>query len=152
MNGILGHKAMLYFFLVSTALFGWFIADYEASLISKYNPLVLILIDAIVTLLVLVIGLPLYYKGDIKAIGKELSQLNLQEVLSFLGLGILGVATGVFAIMLLAHHGVAFYKSSNDMMDLFAGVIGVFVFTRKELPWTKKFAVVLMGIAAYIFM
>ena len=152
MNGIMGHKAILYVFLVSTALFGWLIADYEASLIKKYDPLMLILIDALVTIAILAIGLPLYYKGDLQAIGKELSQLNFKEVLSFLGLGIIGIATGILAIRLLAHHGVAFYKSTNHMMDLFAGIIGIFIFTRKELSSTKKLAVVLMGVAAYIFM
>lgn len=144
-------KYILYVFLATTAFFGWFVSDYEASLVSKYNPLILILIDAIATLLVLAVGLPIYYKGDTTAIRKQVQQLSLKEALSFLGLGVAGVAFGAFGTLLLAHHGVSYYKSSNDMIDLLVGIAGVFIFTRKELSWRKKLGVVLMGLAAYLF-
>ena len=36
-------------------------------------------------------------------------------------------------------------------LDVLAGIVGVFVFTRKELSWQRKLGVALMGTGAYLF-
>ena len=145
-------KHALYGFLMASALFGWFVADYEASLTSKYHPLVLLLIDAVGTLVVLGAALPLYFRGDLQEVGQQLSSITWTEALSFIGLGIAGVTTGAVGISMLARHGVAYYKTSNDMIDILAGIVGVVVFTRRGLTWQQKLGVGMMGAGAYLFM
>lgn len=147
MNG----KYALYGFLMTSALFGWFVADYEASLTSKYNPLILLLIDAVVTLLVLGAVLPLYFRGDLQEVKRQVSIITWTEALSFIGFGIAGVATGAVGISMLGHHGVAYYKTSHDMIDILAGIVGIVVFTRKNLTWQQKLGVGMIGTGAYLF-
>ena len=53
---------------------------------------------------------------------------------------------------MLARHGVAYYKTSNDMIDILAGIVGVVVFTRQGLTWQQKLGVGMMGAGAYLFM
>jgi hypothetical protein len=144
-------KYALYGFLMASALFGWFVADYEASLTSKYHPLMLLLIDAVVTLVVLGAALPLYFRGDMRGVLHQMSSITWREALSFIGLGLAGVVTGVLSISLLARHGVAYYKTSDNMIDILAGIIGVIMFTRKGLTWQQKLGVGMMGVGAYLF-
>lgn len=144
-------KYALYGFLMASALFGWFVADYEASLTSKYHPLMLLLIDAVVTLVVLGAALPLYFRGDMRGVLRQMSSITWREALSFIGLGLAGVVTGVLSISLLARHGVAYYKTSDNMIDILAGTIGVIMFTRKGLTWQQKLGVGMMGVGAYLF-
>ena len=145
-------KHALYGFLVTSALFGWFVADYEASLTSKYHPLVLLLVDAVATLLVLGAALPVYFRSDLQEVGRQVSSMTWTEVLSFIGLGVAGVATGAIGVSMLARHGVAYYKTSHDMIDILAGIVGVVVFTRKGLTWRQKLGVGMMGAGAFLFM
>lgn len=145
-------KHSLYGFLIASVLFGWFVADYEASLTSKYHPLVLLLIDAVGTMLVLGAVLPLYFRGDLQEVRRQVSSITWTEALRFIGLGIAGVATGAVGISMLGHHGVAYYKTSHDMIDILAGIVGVVVFTRKGLTWQQKLGVGMIGIGAYLFM
>ena len=144
-------KYALYGFLMASALFGWFVADYEASLTSKYHPLMLLLIDAVVTLVVLGAALPLYFRGDMRGVLRQMSSITWREALSFIGLGLAGVVTGVLSISLLARHGVAYYKTSDNMIDILAGIVGVIMFTRKGLTWQQKLGVGMMGVGAYLF-
>ena len=144
-------KYALYGFLMASALFGWFVADYEASLTSRYHPLMLLLIDAVVTLVVLGAALPLYFRGDMRGVLRQMSSITWREALSFIGLGLAGVVTGGLSISLLARHGVAYYKTSDNMIDILAGIIGVIMFTRKGLTWQQKLGVGMMGVGAYLF-
>lgn len=144
-------KYALYGFLMASALFGWFVADHEASLTSKYHPLMLLLIDAVVTLVVLGAALPLYFRGEMCDVLRQMSSITWREALSFIGLGLAGVVTGVLSISLLARHGVAYYKTSDNMIDILAGIVGVIMFTGKGLTLQQKLGVGMMGVGAYLF-
>ena len=148
---ILEHKYVLYVFLISTALLSWFIADYEASLINKFDPLVLILINSVFTIAVLSIIIPIYFKWNFDAIKNQVFKLTLSEAISFIVLSATSVLTGILGINLLAQHGVSYYKTSDTMIDLLAGMLGVLIFARKGITWQQTIGVGIMGIGAYLF-
>lgn len=148
---ILEHKYALYVFLILTALLSWFIADYEASLINKFDPLVLILINSVFTIAVLSIIIPIYFKWNFDAVKSQMFKLTLSEAISFIVLSTTSIFTGTLGIHLLAQHGVSYYKTSDTMIDLLAGILGVFIFARKGITWRQTIGVGIMGIGAYLF-
>ena len=110
------------------------------------------MINAITTLAILGVVVPFYFHRDMQVVRKQISRMTWSEILIFLGIGLAGVVTGAIGISMLAHHGVAYYKISNEMTEILAGIIGMIVFTRKGLAWQQKLGVGLMGAGAYLFM
>ena len=145
------HKYVLFLFFVITSLFSWFTADYNAFFAKNMNPLIIMLIESFSIFIILLIALPLYFKGDIKSIYSQLCQIKLYDILYLFIFALFGVIFGAIGILLLSHHGVSYYKSVEYIIDILAGVLGVFLFTQKNITWRQKLALVFIGFGSYLF-
>ena len=150
MKHLLHHKASLYTFILITGIIGWLISDYKITLIQKHDPFTIVFINTMISCCVLLAVVPLYFERGYTTLYENSCKLETKDIYTFIGLGLLGVCFGIIGSSLKSYHGISLYKGIRHVLGVIIGVLGVITFTRDKLTPTKKFAIVLMGIATYL--
>ena len=148
---VLKSDLTLFTFLSLTSLLGWFYPYIEKTLGTKYSPLTLTIIEAVVVFTTLLIGSLSVDKERIGRLIKDMRNMTPYEYSIQIILGIIGTGVGLAGTAIIQHHDIGKFQLYDYAVTILISAIGVYTFMRHELTLKKIIGLVTIAFGGYVF-
>ena len=150
-HNILKTNTALYLFLIISSAIGWLASGIDTKLLKKLSPLSLIIIDAFLVLMILLVSVPIYLKGDFSKLKKEISSINLRELMILLFIALIIILIELSGTYLLSLHGVGKIGINSYIINVAVSAIGIYLLMSKKLSLIHIIGFIMMAIGGYLF-
>jgi drug/metabolite transporter (DMT)-like permease len=151
LDGVLKSDITLFTFLSLTALLGWTYPSVETSLGTKYSPLTLTIIEAVVVITTLLVGGLFVEKERLGKVIKDMRNMTPHEYAIQIMLGIIGTGVGLVGTAIIQHHDIGKFQIYDYAVTILASAIGVYMFMRHELTLKKIIGLIAIAMGGYVF-
>jgi drug/metabolite transporter (DMT)-like permease len=148
---VLKSDMTLFTFLSLTALLGWTYPYVEKSLGTKYSPLTLTIIEAVVIITTLLVGSLFVEKERLGKVIKDMRNMTPHEYAIQIMLGIIGTGVGLAGTAIIQHHDIGKFQIYDYAVTILVSAIGVYMFMRQELTLRKIIGLIAIAIGGYVF-
>jgi drug/metabolite transporter (DMT)-like permease len=141
----------LFTFLSLTAILGWVYPYIAKTLVKKYSPLTLSIIDTIIVVITLSAGLLFVGKKRIGRVIKDMQNMTPYEYAQLIILGVVGTGVGLAGTAIIQHHNIGKFQLHDYIITILISAIGVYIFMRDELTLRKVIGLVVIAFGGYVF-
>ena len=151
LNEVLKSDIALFVFLFLTALLGWVYPYVGKTLVKKYSPLTVSIVDALVVVTTLLVGALFVEKERVVEVIKDMQNMTLREYSMQIILGIVATGAGLAGTAIIKHHNIGKFQLHDYAITALVSGIGVYIFMGHELTLQKIIGLVAISIGGYIF-
>ena len=145
---LLKSKNALLIFIVLTTLYGWCVKFWWKKTISKYNPLIIFIVEIIIAFLLLMGIIIITNKHhDIK---KDMSNILVQDYIYLSIIGLVGLFTTYLGTTLYLHHKVEDMEMNDFIITLFINTLVIYLFTNKKITRQVFLGLSLVAAGGYL--
>jgi drug/metabolite transporter (DMT)-like permease len=150
-NEVLKSDIALFMFLSLSALLGWVYPYVGKTLVKKYSPLTLSIIDALVVVTTLLVGALFVEKERMVKVIKDMQNMTLREYSMQVILGIVATGVGLAGTAIIQHHNIGKFQLHDYAVTALVSAIGVYIFMRHKLTLQKIIGLITIAIGGYVF-
>tara|TARA_Y100001958_G_scaffold160043_2_gene165509 strand:- start:66 stop:524 length:459 start_codon:yes stop_codon:yes gene_type:complete len=145
---LLKSKHSLIIFLILTSLYGWGVKFWWKKTVTKYNPLIIFIVEIIIAFLLLIGIIIITDKHhDVK---KEMSNILVQDYIYLSIIGLIGLLTTYLGTTLFLHHKVEDMEMNEFIITLFINTLVIYLFTNKKLTQQVFLGLSLVAAGGYL--
>tara|TARA_Y100000389_G_C17466480_1_gene526135 strand:- start:1772 stop:2230 length:459 start_codon:yes stop_codon:yes gene_type:complete len=148
LDSLLKTKSALLFFIIITTLYGWCIKFWWKKTVSKYNPLIIVIVEIMIAFLLL-LGFIILTKKE-EHIQKELANILMQDYIYLSIIGLVGLFTTYLGTTLYLHHNVEDMEMNEFLITLLINTVVIYLFTNKKMTLSVFVGLCLVSIGGYL--
>jgi drug/metabolite transporter (DMT)-like permease len=148
---VLKSDLTLFIFLSIVALLGWISPYIAKTLVKKYSPFTLSIIDAIVVVITLLVVALFVEKERMGKVISDMRNMAPHEYAQLILLGVVGAGVGLAGTAIIRHHNIGKFQLHDYIVTILVSAIGVYIFMRDELTLQKVVGLIVIALGGYVF-
>ena len=148
LDTLLKSKTALFIFIIITTLYGWFLKFWWKGTVTKYNPLIIVIVEIIIAFLLLLGIIIITQTHD--QIKNELSNILVKDYIYLSIIGLIGLITTYLGTTIYLHHKVEDMELHDFIITLFINTLVIYLFTNKKITRQVFLGLTLVAAGGYL--
>ena len=148
LDSLLKTKHALLLFIIITTLYGWCLKFWWKKTVSKYKPLIIVIVEIIIAFLLL-LGIVIVTKSHTQ-IKKDLSNILVQDYIYLSIIGLVGLFTTYLGTTVYLHHTIEDTELYEFIITLLINTIVIYLFTNKQITREVFIGLCFVSIGGYM--
>ena len=148
LDSLLKTKNALILFIIITTIYGWCLNVWWQKTVSKYNPLIMVIVEIIIAFLLL-LGIVIVTKSHAQ-IKKDLSNILVQDYIYLSMIGLVGLFITYLGTTVYLHHKIEDTELHEFIITLLLNTIVIYLFTNKQITREVFMGLFLVAVGGYM--
>ena len=148
LDSLLKTKSSLLLFIILTSIYGWGVKFWLQKTVTKYNPLIIVIVEIIIVFLLLTSII--FATKSHTQIKKELNNILVQDYLYLSIIGFFGLIITYLGTTVFLHHKAEDIEKHEFIITMLINTIVIYLFTNKQITRDVFIGLCLVAVGGYM--